>query len=326
MKQAKTHHFCVRLQRTARAHQRGFSLIEVMVSLVIGLVAVGAVFANYINTSSGARQAAALAQVTQDASLALGILRNHITMAGYSQPTAAGTTGLTQRLTGMAIFGCDEGLDETTHDNADVATVTCTTASKSGNGADALIVRYEADVDSTPTVDNVAAGVTTTVPSDCTGVGLTPTSGGFYIADSRFFIWAKTNTDAPSLGCQGNGKTSATDTTLQSDRQRLVENISDMQIWYGMGKDAAGKAGRTIVRYVQASDMPPPNDPTHLAKWNNVIAVRICLVAQSATDVLDAPTPYRNCLGSTTTPGTGDRHIYRAFTSTVVLNNRISFK
>jgi type IV pilus assembly protein PilW len=331
MKQATFPQVRGHLQSMARTDQQGFSLIEVMVSLVIGLVAVGAVFANYINTSSGARQATALAQVTQDASLALGILRNHITMAGYSQPTAAGTTGLTPRLTGMAVFGCDEGLDDGTRTNTDVATVTCATASKDGDKPDALIVRYEADVDSTPTVDNTdSKGVVIgAVPSDCTGVGLAQTGGGFYVADSRFSIWPQTANDIPSLSCQGNGGTAAGAATLAGNRQRLVENITDMQIWYGMGKDdAAGKAGRTIVRYVHASDMPPP-DPsaqTHLAAWNNVIAVRICLVARSATDVLDAPTPYRNCMGAPITPGAGDRHIYRAFTSTVVLNNRTSFK
>ncbi|PHN95776.1 hypothetical protein CSC81_18735, partial [Tenacibaculum discolor] len=48
----------------APLRQSGFSLVEIMVSLAIGLMVIGAVFTNYLNNSSGSQQTAAMAQVT----------------------------------------------------------------------------------------------------------------------------------------------------------------------------------------------------------------------------------------------------------------------
>lgn len=309
-----------RAQGSSRQH--GLSLIEVMVSLVIGLVAVGAVFANYINSSSGTRQAASLAQVTQDASLALGILRNHIAIAGYSSLTGATANGLTRSLTGPVIFGCDEGFDSGTESNVDLDTVTCAAASTNKDKPDSVAVRYETDSVTTPTVQNTDAvtGAKTDVPTDCVGVGLPVNANNKYVADNRFFIDpGNGTTEPPSLSCQGNGGNSL---TSRGNKQRLVDNVTDMQIVYGMGTtDASGKAGNTIVRYVHASDMPAA---TRADNWNNVIAVRICVVVRSTDNVLSERTPYVNCTGNVVTPSaTTDRYIYRAFTSTVVLNNRV---
>jgi type IV pilus assembly protein PilW len=53
-----------------------------------------------------------------------------------------------------------------------------------------------------------------------------------------------------------------------------------------------------------------------------VTSARICIVVSSDTPVLDAPAPpYLGCSGETVTPT--DKRLYRAFTTTVVLQNRI---
>jgi type IV pilus assembly protein PilW len=252
--------------RMGTARSSGFSLIEIMVSLAIGLVVIGAVFANYLNNSNGSRQAAALAQVTQDASLALGILRNYVTMAGYSRPNGVTTSGTTTKMTrlfaGDFIFGCAEGFTDSTKTNTDFSTLACNPASGAGSTPqpEVLAVRYEADADSTPTV-------TGTVPADCAGNGL-PLSGTppstFYVADNRFTVTpavAATATQAatpPALACMGNGTAAATNSFLP-----IVENIEEMHIWYGVATTAAST---DVARYLTAAQVPAGD-------WSRVVSV-----------------------------------------------------
>jgi type IV pilus assembly protein PilW len=303
----------------SRRHAQGLSLIEVMVSLAIGLVVIGAVFANYLNNSQGSRQTAALTQVTNDAALAFGILRNHMAVADYSLPSGVTATGLTRRLTGMNVFGCSGGFDEATDDQVDPANILC--ASTAGT-SDALMVRYEVDEQSVPSVTNTATS--TTAPSDCTGNALVRVTDGYFVADSRFDI--ATGADGvPSLACLGNGNTPATAAkfggTAGAQTAALVENIAEMHLTYGV---AAGKQ-QNIIRYVSAADVAKADDVNRADKWGNVVSVRICLLVRSAEEVLPAKTAYRGCnqavVAAANVP---DRRIYRAFTSTVVLNNRLN--
>lgn len=302
-----------------RRRQTGFSLVEILVSLAIGLVVIGAVFANYLNNSVGAKQTAAFAQVSEDASLALGILRNHLAMADYSQPTGVSATGLQRRLDGqLTLMGCEGGFSDDTKSNANPTTVTC----KGGSTTpDALLVRYEADSDTLPTV--ISDVTKLPAPMDCKGAAIPNASGGsFFIADNRFFI--NTTSEPPALSCLGNGGANS-DTDDLPASQPLVENITEMHLNYGFASlDAATNRPLKLIRYVSADkvSMPPlSTTPTLISDWGRVVSVRICVVVRSAEAVLDKPTPYRNCAGDIIDPP--DRRIYRAFTSTVVLNNRV---
>lgn len=295
--------------------QRGFSLVEIMVSLAIGLVVVGAVFVNYLNNSAGSKQTAALSQVTEDGAVALSILRHHIAMADFSQPTAVTSTGMTRRLNGVNILGCQGGFA-----NGDDPSPDAITCNNNANASDAVLVRYEADPDMVPTVVQSATG--STVPMDCKGSGITATSnpsGNFFIADGRFFI----NATNATLSCIGNGGVTAGAATLPNS-QPLVENIEDMRLTYGVAvaPDPAKPRVLNIIRYVPANLVAVPPTPKWDTAWADVVAVRICVLVRSTDNVLDKPRPYRDCSGKVVPPAATDRRIHRAFTSTVVLNNR----
>lgn len=327
--------------------QQGFSLIELMVALSIGLVVIGAVFTNYLHNSVAARQTAAMAQVTGDASLALGILRNHLALAGFSQPSGVSTDGLmTPRLTGPAILGCSNNgalavtqprpsstggngtsSSGTTASNTSSASWSCPSSSSSSTSSsttntttssatsDSMLVRYETDTDMSPATTDTPAR-----PKDCIGDGIlaesgTPAGQVQFIAESRFYI--STSNTIPSLYCMGKDPSPTTSATGQP----LVENVSEMHLWFGIATtDPNSKKLQQIQRYVTATDVGAL--PGQIANWSQVKAIRICLVVRSDDEVLPSTTAYRNCANASITPS--DRRIYRAFTSTVVLNNRAS--
>lgn len=288
--------------------QIGLTLVELMVSMVIGLAVIGAGMAMYTTSGFAGKGSNALSQMGEDATLALSLMRNHIAMAGYSRMVLDPTNNTMVKLyNGRPVFGCRFGVTSDTNDNflssADPATaqVACDNGLAAGN--DTLVVLYEADQDNT-----VATAATS--PTDCLGNGLPPPVttnplGNYDIAENRFFINANN-----ALSCLGNGG---------APPQPLVDNVTQMQIWYGVSEPPSGTVPRGTVatRYLRADQIGDMNN----ANWDQVVSVRLCLVIQSREPILDVPAPFFNCDGVSTP--TTDRRLYRAFSTTVVLNNRI---
>ena len=267
------------------AGQRGFSLIELMISIVIGMVVVGAVFAAYLAVGTGSRNSRAMAQMTEDVSLAMNILRSHIAMTDYAAPTGVGPGGLfTTRLSARHVLaGCSSAF---ANPGSGLDALTC-----SGVGEDSIAVMYEADQD-----NSIMSGGS---PLDCLGNAIPAEADGSFISYSRFYV------SNGQLMCLGPGAVAA---------QALVENIEGMKIWYGL---ISGTAKHQVAYYARASNTNPPN----LTPYDDAVSVRVCLVVKSENEVMDNVTSYIDCDGNSTTPG--DRRMYRAFTSTIVLQNRM---
>ena len=96
----------VRYQR-----MQGLSLVEVMVSLVIGLVVVGAVLVSYITVGTTGRQQAAYAEMNENAQLALTLIARDLLLAGFSAPLGVAADGLsfTRTYASRPVFGCSTG-------------------------------------------------------------------------------------------------------------------------------------------------------------------------------------------------------------------------
>lgn len=72
-----------RKQHTPRSrHGAGFSLIELLVSLAIGLIIMVAAISAYVGSAGANRMSDAQSRMNEDAQAALGILAQQIRMAG----------------------------------------------------------------------------------------------------------------------------------------------------------------------------------------------------------------------------------------------------
>lgn len=284
------------LRRSALA--RGLSLIELMISMVIGLVVVGAVLAAYLGSGASSKHSQAMAQITEDATVALNIMRAHIAQAGYSRPVAFNGGKIVPVYTGPSLFGCNTGFADL---SVGISALAC------GSGSQhAIAVAFEADE------SNSIMGGTPKAPLDCIGNGLaeqgTAPPGKYYLSYSRFYV-ASSGSGGNALYCRG----SSAGTT---GGQALVENIQSLQVLYGLAQ--AGK--QEARQYVNAQQLVAAG-----ASYNDVVSVRLCVVVASSGNVLDAVTPYQGCdpFAAPITPNASDRRMYRAFTSTVVLQNRV---
>jgi type IV pilus assembly protein PilW len=253
--------------------------------MVIGLVVIGAMMAAYLGTGVSSRNSRALAQITEDASVALNVLRTTIGMTGYGNPTSIDAKGkFVSAYVGAALMGCDSAFSNL---DADIGLLTCGGDASS----DSIAVAYEADL------SNSVLDSTNTRPLDCLGNTYAQT-GGAWVAYQRLYVTGS------SLFCRGPGNAAG---------QALVDNINTMQIRYGVS-DAALSRPNQVVRYETAATMTA-------ADFNDAVSVRVCVVVSSADPVMDEVTNYLNCDGVSQQPA--DKRMYRAFTSTIVLQNRL---
>lgn len=278
--------------------QAGFSLIELMISITIGLVVIGAVFAAYLGSGVAGRNSQALSQVNEDANIALNVLRSHLMLAGFSQPAAVVNGGeFTPAYTGVGLVGCEAA---TFADSSlDIGALTCNAAAV--NTADSVAVAYQTDASMAPVNGSGE-------PLNCQGNGIT-VAGGIFVSVARFYLAVPSGGTQKSLYCRGSGLAAG---------QALVDNVVDLQITYGVASDPVQNANRRVLYYAPASSLTA----TTFAK---VAAIKLCIVVASATDVMDAATPYQGCdpFAGATTPATSDRRLYKAFTTTFVLQNRL---
>jgi type IV pilus assembly protein PilW len=325
---------------------RGLSLIELMVSLAIGLVLMVAVVSAYLGSVGASRVAEAQGRMNEDAQAALSILTQQLRMAGTNpkQPDYANDTPRNPvyaapgggAVAAYAIRGCDTKFSNVTT-AADISTLTC----DAGSGTDSVAISYEADPYNTIKNSSDAA-------TDCLGQALpvvtnpylpgTPvkywngtalvsdTAGAktYTVAESRFYIDTATGV-GPSLYCKGNGGTTP---------QPLVENIENLQIKYGMQDDPADPVNVKLGGYVTATELEavtlvnlaPSNS---LNKWSKVVTARVCVIVRSAHPVVPdvASASYYDCEGvlvdSSTDPTVEDLRLRRAYSTTVVLRNRV---
>lgn len=124
-----------------------------------------------------------------------------------------------------------------------------------------------------------------------------------YFESSMYFIKPSTQTNVPALWRAQYRKFEA----AAAAPQELVEGIADMRLAYGLGTP-----NRQIDKY--------ESDPTKITDWNNVLAVRITVLAVSTeTNVVDVDQPSLDLDGQPIP----DRRLGQIFTTTVGIRNRL---
>lgn len=321
---------------------KGITLIEVLISMAIGLVVVGAVVVSFIGSGNASRYQAALTQMNQDAQIALNMLAREVQLAGYSAPATltggvaryhslSATAGPVAETTGY-IFGCDGGNNGVgPFTDPVVATLACAaTVVTSSSG---LSVVYEADATNTsPT----SAGI----PTDCLGARIGPQQDDadnipYYVARNRYFIALDTTSQRRELFCASPRSPDLSFPTVPASavspypnaqgstgNAPLVENVQDMQIWYGMRALPLVNDDRQVIHYMKAATI---NALVDTNKWNAVISVRICLLMRSAEPVLkgEDDRTYQPCDQTAARVTSPDNRLYRAYYTTSTLRSKM---
>jgi type IV pilus assembly protein PilW len=295
-------------QRSPRRAAAGFTLIEIMVALAIGLSVVGALIAAYVASTRSGRHTDALVQITEDATLALAVVRQQVSQAGFGVARPGSGSGIVLP-TFPPVRGC-EASDFVDLQAAISAPSNCAAAGANPDAPDTLEIAYEASVQPGPSSNGILGGSPALEPLDCLGNGFPKThdatAGDYWLQDSKFYV------ASGSLMCHGPGNAAGA---------AVVQNVETLQVAYGMAAAPAGASGSGQIVYYDVA--PPPGSPL----WDNVVAVSVCVQIRSANKVLDSATAptlggWVDCRDVARTATDG--YMRRSFSTTIVLRNRLS--
>ncbi len=283
---------------TSMKFQKGVTLIELMVALVLSLLVMTGVIQIFLSSKQVYNAQEATSRMQEDGRLTLDFLNKYLRLAGFktnpwnknneswtpvtADPLAVSGRGFPANAnygeSGQVIFGVEN--DAT-----------------NGNGVDTVRVRYQGSNDSSV--------------SDCLGNIVDADE----MADIFFSLSSATN-GTRSLRCTVSIN-AATPTT-----QPLVDNIEDMQIWYGIStQDDKNNRLNNAEKYLPANEVTT-------AEWERVVSVRIALLIRSeANNLAQEPQVYlkpqsNEVVGKTTTPASTDKYLRYWMNTTINLRNR----
>lgn len=301
----------------SRHRQRGLSLVELIVAMVLGLLVVGGVLLAYLGSGVSSRQLRALAEMTQDAQMALSLMGRDIQMAGFVEPasvTGGATPTVTPRLAFRPVFGCD---GEFADPNAGFQVSTCSATATAATTAKHSTLEVNYQLSRQANVTNSSGE-----PVDCKGEA----------AQTQAFLSGTQTTTLPFVsnryyvgapaGITVTESVSALYCASQtSNPAPLVDKVVQLRVFYGVSPNWSATDPSTWrpQRYVRAGDVGS-------AEWpGNIVAVRLCVVIRSAEPVLrpEDPTGFLDC-DQTVDDTRLDRHMYRAFHSTVAIRNKVN--
>lgn len=318
-----------------RAKQRGRSLVELLVTLLIGLLILTAVLLTTSGTNFNGRRSDSQSRLDEDAQLILNLLVPQLQMAGYSSVSNNGiAANQSQPFAGPGVRGCDNGFTNTAAavwtGNDTGSAYSNRLACNAGTGSPSIAVLYEAD--NMNTVPDAAGR-----PTDCLGnsiasvassmVNSISNSDPVFVAENRYYLIRPAGETVSTLYCRGNGNNTP---------EPLVDNIEQMTITYGVGENATTDDAKNIQVLPTATQLYQTAAQIDgnlayagdiLDRWRRVTSVTICVVLRGQTADAPAATPFQPCIGNAnattvTTPAASDRFLRKTVRATVVLRNR----
>jgi type IV pilus assembly protein PilW len=236
--------------QSERSAQRGYTLIEIMVALTLGLVVIIGVIQVFISTQQSARIQQAASRMQEDGRMAMALLNRYLRLAGYTtHPWDKGNTTWNPAINARGFPA-----------NATFAAGQVVRGGENDvNGVDSIRIRYQGTAD---------GSVTT-----CLG-RVVPINE---MADITFSLTADVPGQGRSLLCTDNNTNNA---------QPLVAGLQDMQIWYGLSQDRGAVAGIDANGRLTGATAYVPANLVPANEWNRVIGVRVSLLVRSEQDQL----------------------------------------
>jgi type IV pilus assembly protein PilW len=219
-------------------HQRGYTLIEILVALLIALFLLAGLGTMVAGTRKTSTNQTSLAQLQDEERLAMSMLKNVIQTAGYfdSNPNNAATY-----TTAISAFPA------VTVGSTALAKGQFIGGSHSVSLPDELVVQYQ--------TNGSGDGIL-----NCNGSSNATNVQTFV---NYFFIGVGANANQLMCSIDGNA----------SDAVTLVNNVVNMQIWYGVSTPAS----RTGNTYVNSVDTYMTANQVSAGNWANVISARVTL-------------------------------------------------
>ncbi|MBU2979103.1 PilW family protein [Alteromonas sp. C1M14] len=274
-------------------NQRGFSLVELMIALVLGLVISGAIIQTMVSSRVTNSLNQVVAQVQESGRFVMRRLNRDLVEAGrYDEIIAHVDSTYDSSVESAFIQNKPVGLA------GDYIGNTTLGASQAGSGGnDELVINFLGS-------------------EDCTG------NRFGYAADTEFHVVNKYYVSDGQLYCTGfDGRVlrGLRSPVGSSKSVVIMDNVESFQVQYGITDDVASSEGQAV-RYVTASDLPALRSSDH-----QVVAIRIGVLIKS-DDALVSNMEVRSIAVLNESKVTTDSsHYFQVFTQTLALRNMKNF-
>ncbi len=301
---------------------KGYSLVELMVALTIGLIILGAVISLFVTSKSSYNTLQGLDALQENGRYAVRALTDDARLAGYAGlvydpasilPKVYSTTVTNQCATswvdmGQPIFGINAST--ATH-NANPYGSTCIPAAKYKVGTDILVIRHvNTQVTTTPAANTIYMLTQLDRADFFTGTGVPAGTNPSSIHEVNIHVYYI----RPYATVAGDGIPTLVRSTLISGptmvEQPLVEGIENMQVSYGI--DTTTPGDYVVDRYVTANNV---------TNWAQVTSVRIEFLVRTPSIEGTYTNNSSYTLGDITIPAANDRFRRGLFSTTIMLRN-----
>jgi type IV pilus assembly protein PilW len=297
--------------RSAKPSILGYTLIELMIAMTLGLFVIGSVIEIFINSKQTYRLQENQATLQENARFAINYLANDIRLAGnwgcLVSPTATGTTP-----------GDISGTDQDNNLAVTGVTPLDTNNNTIDDGTDTLTLKGAFVLSVPPPNQPFPSPNQATMGPSC---GTNITSTGLLNA-----IY----TDASSTITYTvyNGILRRTTGTATGTNAQIIEGVEDMQILYGVDTDTNPATGTsTDIPSATPNYFVPASLVGANCGWDCVVSIRISLLLNSLDDNL-TPTSggsqYTFISNGVTYTSKPDKKVRHVVSTTIAVRNRIN--
>ena len=292
-------------QQVSLPKMAGLSLIELLVSMLIGLFLIGGLVNVYISTKGTDRVRTEVTAMEESARIALASIRQIISHAGYPSmrnlhldaPFYAETTDIPNP-------DCRGGSETVISSSATSINILDKKTEQIGgsNGAkrDAVVVISIADSPNDPPAGQILKDcMEGEIPLACSS---DEDDGMYTPSDAKLYSYLHISTanGGRALRCKGS----------RGGTQPIAENIENMQFLYGV-IDNDGN-----YQYRNAESI------TANSQWGLVVSVQVAILVRSEKEVLEKSESKVFVLLDEEITIAADKRLYRVYTTSIVLPNR----
>ncbi len=266
--------------------ERGFSIVELMIALVLGLILLGGVIQVFLSSRQTYSANEAMSRMQENGRFALEFMARSARLAGYMEPTL---------VTGKPFPVVPTSTSGRCNVPNGVQGVLCS-SNGAGGASDGVAFMFQP-----PLIDGVRR--------DCLGNTITSNTD---LIINHFAIIPAAGTTPAALGCRSYNATTST-WTAGPYLQALVEGVDSLQVLYGVDN---GGDFRSPNQYVSAD---------RVGNWDRIRSVRIAVLANSVETLNPAPVARRFVLLDASPLNAAalgnDNRARQIFTTTIQLKN-----
>ncbi len=257
-------------------NQRGFTLVELMITVVLSLLVTYGIAQVFISSNQNSSSSDGVSQAQETARFTMAFLGRRIRNTGINSI-------VDRTITSRSAMGCDvvdlnanNACSFNTDAGATEATITVAPGVLSGDRLALSWIPPSRDEtypefspgDPTPTFPSIT--------TDCTGA----TIAGFVpetMIINTFWVSFDPDSGTNSLFCRGHLFDTATQTVIQLGAAQAIANgVEAIQFLYG---EATNAASNDVTGYVNANEV---ND------WNRVFAIKVAVMTRSLGDITNS--------------------------------------